>query len=64
MAGAMATIMVGLAWAEDKETVQLTEPWNAPYAGDDATGDHVIGLWSFDAGAELADGRWLCAEPC
>ena len=45
--------LCGLAWSQDE--VQLAEPWNAPYAGDDAAGDHVVGLWNFDAGAELAD---------
>jgi hypothetical protein len=24
------------------------EPWNQPYTGEDATGPHVIALWSFD----------------
>ncbi len=33
----------------------LCEPWSAEYAGDDATGDHVIGLWQFNASAETAD---------
>ncbi|MHC4799118.1 MAG: LamG domain-containing protein, partial [Planctomycetota bacterium] len=53
---ALATILCGVAWAQGKETVQLAEPWYAPYTGQDATGDHVVGLWSFDAGAELTDG--------
>ncbi len=35
--------------------MQLAEPYDNPYAGDDATGDHVIALWQFDAGAETAD---------
>ncbi len=55
-AGALAMILCGPVWAQDEETVQLAEPWNAPYTGDDAKGDHVVGLWSFDEGAELADG--------
>ena len=33
----------------------LGEPWSAEYAGDDATGPHVIGLWQFNAGAETVD---------
>ncbi|NQU21139.1 MAG: hypothetical protein HQ567_07635 [Candidatus Nealsonbacteria bacterium] len=53
---AIATILCGVAWAQDKELVQLAEPWSDPYTGQHATGDHVIGLWSFDEGAELADG--------
>ena len=54
--GAFVIILCGVTWAQGKEIVQLTEPWNAPYTGKDATGDHVVGLWSFDAGVELTDG--------
>ena len=31
------------------------EPWQQPYAGNDATGKHVIALWTFAAGAETSD---------
>jgi len=33
----------------------LCEPWAQPYAGDDATGEHVIAYWPFDAGSEATD---------
>ena len=55
MIGMMTLILCGLARAGEESAVQLAEPWDAPYTGTDATGDHVVGLWSFDAGAELAD---------
>ena len=42
--------------ASSQEEVQLAEPWNTPYVGPDATGEHVVALWRFDAGVELADG--------
>ncbi len=35
--------------------IRLAEPWRQPYLGQDATGPQVIGLWSFDAGAETRD---------
>jgi hypothetical protein len=41
--------------ARGLDTVSLCEPWDAEYAGQDATGPHVIGLWQFNAGAETAD---------
>ena len=55
MAAAIATILCGAAWAEGEDAARLAEPWNAPYTGEDAAGGHVIALWAFDAGAELAD---------
>ena len=30
-------------------------PWQNSYAGEAATGDHVLGLWQFDAGGETVD---------
>jgi len=39
----------------EEDTVQLAEPFRDAYAGEDATGDHVIALWQFDAGAETQD---------
>jgi hypothetical protein len=41
--------------AAQEEEMQLAEPFRNPYAADDATGDHVIALWQFDAGAEAQD---------
>jgi len=55
-AGAIVAILFGVALAENKKIGRLAEPWNAPYTGEDATGDHVVGLWNFEAGAELKDG--------
>ncbi|MBM3471863.1 MAG: hypothetical protein FJX75_01155 [Armatimonadetes bacterium] len=34
---------------------RLSEPYEAEYAGEDATGKHVLGLWQFAEGAETAD---------
>ena len=44
----------GVSWADDTP-VRLCEPWQAEYSGEAATGKHVIGLWNFDAGAEMED---------
>ncbi len=49
------TLACSLLWAQDEEPIQLAETWGAPYTGEDATGDHVVGLWTFDAGADLLD---------
>ncbi|NUQ64925.1 MAG: LamG domain-containing protein [Pirellulales bacterium] len=35
--------------------VQLCEPWQSEYAGEDATGKHVIALWQFHSGEEPKD---------
>lgn len=44
------------AAADATPPVTLCEPWRAEYAGEDATGEHVIGLWQFnDSGAEIVD---------
>ncbi len=44
----MMIVAVQFAPAQDDEPVQLAEPYRAVYAGDDATGDHVLALWQFD----------------
>ncbi len=37
-------------------SAQIAEPWQAPYTGEDATGDHVIAFWNFDeTGAVVSD---------
>ncbi len=41
--------------AQEEATAKLSEPWTRAYVGPDATGDHVIALWQFDAGEELTD---------
>jgi len=35
--------------------VQLRQPWESEYGGQDAVGRHVIALWSFTQGAEVED---------
>lgn len=47
----VASVCVALA----AEPAPLCEPWDAAYAGADATGPHVIGLWKFDQAAPTAD---------
>ncbi len=43
------TVICSLAFAqEEAEPVQLAEPYNTLYTGEDATGEHVIALWQFD----------------
>jgi hypothetical protein len=51
----VASVLCNFVAAQEEPTVQLAEPFNQPYTGDDATGDHVIALWQFDAGAEAVD---------
>ena len=48
------------AWA-DWVSPQLCESWRQAYAGQDATGGHVIGLWTF-AGEKDASGKGLDAK--
>ncbi|MBN1346686.1 MAG: LamG domain-containing protein [Phycisphaerae bacterium] len=47
------------AWAAilaaAQPTIQLRQPWEFPYGGDDAIGRHVIALWQFAPGAETED---------
>jgi hypothetical protein len=50
----LAAVCPGLLWAQE-EPVRLCEPWQSEYSGEAATGGHVIGLWTFDVGAELED---------
>ena len=49
-----AVVLCPLARAGE-DAPALCEPWRSPYAGRDATGEHVIALWHFDAGAETKD---------
>ena len=50
-------VICNFAIAQEAEegTVQLAEPFRSVYAGDDATGDHVIALWQFDGDAPEKD---------
>ena len=50
-----AVAMCGLANAQDAGP-RLCEPWDGQYAGEDATGEHVIALWQFMPRAEDRDG--------
>lgn len=47
-------VLCAAAMAQDAD-VTLAQPWQTEYTGEDATGDHVIGLWQFNDGAETAD---------
>jgi hypothetical protein len=46
-----ATLLVALTAAN----ADPAQPWQAPYAGTDATAANVIGLWHFDEGATGSD---------
>lgn len=37
------------------DALAVCEPWQQPYAGADAQGQHVLGLWQFAAGATTND---------
>jgi len=43
------------AFAASQSSAQLRQPWESAYAGDDASGRHVIALWPFNPGAETED---------
>jgi len=47
-------VCTGLLGAAE-QAVRLCEPWQTEYAGEHATGEHVVALWQFGAGAELED---------
>jgi len=53
----LAGLVLAASWLVVPAAVwgQSADTWRAAYAGDEATGPHVIGLWQFDAGAELKD---------
>jgi hypothetical protein len=53
---------VGLAWmaghrasAAEEAAGRLCEVWQTEYAGEDAAGEHVVALWSFNEKQELVD---------
>ncbi len=50
---AAAVLTVSTLCAADQDA--SCESWTAAYTGPDATGQHVLGLWKFDSGAETAD---------
>ena len=41
--------------AAEEAAGRLCEVWQREYAGDDATGEHVVALWSFNEKQELGD---------
>ncbi|MDD2599473.1 MAG: hypothetical protein PHO37_09630 [Kiritimatiellae bacterium] len=43
------------AWAQSPVQTTLCQQWWQAYEGEDATGKHVLGLWSFNQGAETKD---------
>jgi hypothetical protein len=45
-----------VAQAQAQTKPPLCEPWQAPYAGEDAHGSHVIGLWTFAADSAAQTG--------
>ncbi len=44
-----------MAQDEEATEVQLAEPFMSEYAGEDATGEHVVGLWQFNQPDPTAD---------
>lgn len=51
----IAAAFVLLAPVADGAAPRLAEPWHEAYAGDDATGTHVLGLWDFDSEAKTKE---------
>lgn len=62
--GAAGLAMALMALTVGAGEPKLCEPWRQAYAGADATGAQVIGLWTFAAGAETKDasGKGLDAK--
>jgi hypothetical protein len=52
LSGVIAMLAAGGSGAQE---VRLAEPYETEYAGEDATGKHVLGLWQFTQGNETAD---------
>ncbi|MDZ7617247.1 MAG: LamG domain-containing protein, partial [Patescibacteria group bacterium] len=49
-------LIAAIAWAQPAdEPRQLAEPFRSEYAGEDATGEHVIALWQFNGPEPAAD---------
>ena len=53
--GLLAVLAGSLVSAAEPPAVLLCDPWQSQYAGEDATGAHVVGLWQFNGGAETKD---------
>ncbi len=48
-------LLLELGARADESTGRLREPWNRAYTGADASGKHVMGLWTFDGAEPLKD---------
>ena len=55
LTAAWAVVMATSALMADTDSIQLAEHWQNAYQGNDATGKHVIALWSFDQSTEKQD---------
>ena len=56
LATASLIVLLGALEAPSAEpAVRLRESWDKPYAGQDASGEHVIALWNFDDPDPLKD---------
>lgn len=59
MRGLLAALLMmvasSLTLAQEEATVQLAEPFMSEYSGEDATGEHVVGLWQFNQPDPTAD---------
>lgn len=52
---AINALLIPVATAAPKPGAGLCELWQSPYTGADASGEHVIALWQFNAGEETKD---------
>ena len=52
---ALFALLPAVCLQAQEQPVTLAEPWQGPYAGMDATGEHVIALWQFDGDDPLMD---------
>ncbi|MEA3403126.1 MAG: LamG domain-containing protein, partial [Armatimonadota bacterium] len=52
---ALLSALTMAAAQEEAPHVQLAEPFRSEYSGEDATGEHVIGLWQFNQPEPAAD---------
>ena len=48
-------VLPGLGVHADESAGRLREPWNQAYTAEDASGEHVMGLWTFDGDEPLKD---------
>ena len=52
---ATGLLLVAGAAAVSAQEAEAPLPWQRLYTGEEATGEHVVALWHFDAGAETED---------